>query len=155
MKQVTLSKKEKKSLSAEIQKIWGIANFFDENCFAAAVDDTYLLKDSEPVFFYDKDDRLVPCLKLLLKQNFLKRVVVNMGAVPFMAKGADLMRPGIVGVDAGLKEGEFVAIVDEDNMKPIAVGESLFSKEEMEDMESGKMVLNIHHVGDDIWNFGA
>jgi PUA domain protein len=153
MKQVTLSKKEKKALNDEIQKKWNLPNFFDDVGFVTAVDDTYILKDGEVVFFYDSEDRLLPCLRLLVKQNFLKNVIVNMGAVPYMVRGADLMRPGITGVDAGVKEGEIVAIVDENNLKPIALGEALFSKEEMESLEVGKMVLNLHHVGDDVWNF--
>jgi PUA domain protein len=42
-------------------------------------------------------------------------------------------------------------IKDEKYMKPIAVGEALFSKDDIEKMEKGKMVLNYHHVGDKVW----
>jgi PUA-domain protein len=153
MKQVTLGKKDKKKLNEEIKKSWNLDEFFDDDCLAAAVDDSYILKAGEIAFFYDEGGRLLPALKLLIKQNFLKKIIINMGAVPFIAKGADLMRPGIVGVDVGVKQGEIVVIMDERNMRPIAVGETLFSKEEMEGLEAGKMVLNLHHVGDDVWNF--
>jgi PUA domain protein len=150
MKQVTLSKKEIKGLNDELNSNYHLEDFFDTGDFVALVEDTYLLKDGNLMFFY-KGDLLLPSLRLLQKNNFLKNVVINMGAVPFMAKGADLMRPGIVGVDGDVAEGDIVAIVDEKNMKPIAVGQSLFSKEEMEKMEFGKMVLNLHYVGDDAW----
>ena len=151
MKQVTLSKKDIKDLNEEIKELYGREDFFAKSDFLKLADDTYIIRDSELVFFY-KEDLLLPALKLVLKDNFLKKIVVDMGAVPFAAKGADMMRPGIVCVDAGVKEKDVVAIVDEKNLKPIAVGQSLFSKEEIQEMEAGKIVLNLHHVGDEVWN---
>jgi PUA domain protein len=152
MKQTTLSKKDIKDLNKDIQANYGIEEFFSEDDFITLAADTYITCDGEIIFFY-KGDLLVPTLKVLLKKNFLKKVIINMGAVPFIAKGADLMRPGIVGVDAYVEEGNIIVIVDEKNMKPIAVGQSLFSKDEIEKMEVGKMILNLHHVGDEVWNF--
>jgi PUA domain protein len=154
MQQTTLSKRDINDLNEEVKDKYSIEGFFSEDDFVAMAEDTYILKDGELMFFY-KEELLLPSLRLLLKNNFLKKVTINMGAVPFIAKGADLMRPGIVGVDAYVEEGNIVAIVDEKNMKPIAVGQSLFSKEEMERMEVGKIVLNLHHVGDDVWNFSV
>ncbi len=152
MKQVSLSKKQIKSMNKEIFERYGAEDFIDKGANVALVEDEYVVADSEFLFFLH-EDKLVPTLRLLLRENFLKKIEVNMGAVPFMVKGADLMRPGIVGIDTDVKEGDFVAIVDENHNKPVAVGESLFSKEEMLGMETGKMILNIHHVGDDVWNF--
>ncbi|MFC1742075.1 DUF1947 domain-containing protein [Nanoarchaeota archaeon] len=154
MKQVTLRKRDIKSINEEIKKIYSVDDFFDVSDFVTSADDSYILKDGQVMFFY-KEDLIVPTLRSILKNNFLKNVVINMGAVPFMAKGADLMRPGIVGVDAYVCEGDIVAIVDENHLKPIAIGQSLFSKDEMQEMEVGKMVINLHHVGDDVWNFSA
>ncbi|MBU2561403.1 MAG: DUF1947 domain-containing protein [Nanoarchaeota archaeon] len=152
MRQITLSKKEIKGLNSEISTHYSIDEFFSKDDFVALAEDTYILRDGEIMFFY-KEDLLLPSLRLILQNNFLKNIVINMGAVPFIAKGADLMRPGIVGVDAYVEEGSIVAIVDEKNLKPIAVGQSLFSKDEMQEMEVGKVVLNLHYVGDDVWNF--
>ncbi|MBW2972019.1 DUF1947 domain-containing protein [Candidatus Woesearchaeota archaeon] len=152
MKQVTLSKKEIKGLNKEIDSSYHLEDFFDTDDFVTMAEDTYILKDGEVMFFY-KEDLLLPSLKLILQKNFLKNVIINMGAVPFIAKGADVMRPGVVGVDAYVEEGDMVAIVDENNLKPIAIGQSLFSKQEMQSMEVGKVVLNLHHVGDEAWNF--
>ncbi|HII72654.1 TPA: DUF1947 domain-containing protein [Candidatus Woesearchaeota archaeon] len=151
MKQQTLSKKDIKELNKELKQLYGIEEFFDKSNSVFMLDDEYVMSEDIILFFYH-ENKLVPTLHLLLKQNFLKKVEVNMGAVPFVVKGADIMRPGIVGVDPDVKEGDLVAVVDETHNKPLAVGESLFSKEEMIEMEAGKMVLNIHHVGDQVWN---
>ena len=84
----------------------------------------------------------------------LKRVVVDMGAVPHVAKGADVMAPGVVSADGEVAPGEGVAIVDERHGKPIAVGQALVPGAEMRSPK-GKVVKNMHHVGDEVWQFQA
>ena len=74
-----------------------------------------------------------------------------MGAVKFVVNGADVMRPGIVEIEEGIAKDEFVAVIDKNNKKPLAVGIALFSSEEMKGMNSGKVIKNIHYVGDELW----
>ena len=47
----------------------------------------------------------------------------------------------------------FVVIRDEKHSKPLAIGEALFSSEEISKMEKGKVILNLHYIGDKIWTF--
>lgn len=82
-----------------------------------------------------------------------KYVVVDMGAVKFMTNGADVMAPGIVDADKSIKEGDVVFIIEESHKKPLAVGISLTSGEEMIEENSGKSVKTIHYIGDEIWDF--
>jgi PUA domain protein len=76
-----------------------------------------------------------------------------MGAVKFVYNGADIMAPGIVEADSGIKVGDLVWIRDQKNLQPLAVGEAIVSGIEMVQSDKGKAVISIHHVGDDIWNF--
>ncbi len=80
----------------------------------------------------------------------LKKVVVDMGAVPFVTKGADIMAPGIVSADEKIEAGEIILVVDERHGKPLAVGRALVGGAEIKGPK-GKVVKNLHHVGDDIW----
>ena len=73
-----------------------------------------------------------------------------MPAVPFIAKGADVMRPGIKELDE-FSKNSFVVIVDENNRKPLAVGLALFSSVEINSLEKGRTIRTIHFVGDPIW----
>jgi PUA-domain protein len=115
-------------------------------------DDEIILIDNEPKFFlYEK--KIYPVLKTILENNVINEIVVDMGAVPYAAKGADMMRPGITEIPLDLKKNDVVAIVDEKHRKPIAIGISLFSYEELKEMKSGRAVKNIHYVGDEIWNY--
>jgi PUA-domain protein len=81
-----------------------------------------------------------------------KYVVVDMGAVKFMTKGADVMSPGITKADPNIHKGDFVIIVDENYHKPLAIGRSLISGDEMTQNTQGKAVKNLHFIGDEIWN---
>lgn len=80
----------------------------------------------------------------------LRRVAVDMGAVPHVANGADIMVPGIVSAQADIKAGEVVVVVDERHGKPLAVGLALLPGPKMSG-QKGKAVKNLHHVGDKAW----
>ncbi len=116
------------------------------------VEDQYkiILINKKPSFFYYQD-RIVPTLKFLQENDTLKKITVDMGAVKFVVNGADVMRPGIVEIEEGIAKDEFVAVIDKNNKKPLAVGIALFSSEEMKGMNSGKVIKNIHYVGDELW----
>ena len=115
-------------------------------------DDKYklILVNKKPEFFYYQD-KVVPTLKLLQKKEVLKTITVDMGAVKFVINGADIMRPGIVDIEDGINENDFIVIVDVNNQKPLAVGIALLDSEEMRSATSGKVIKNIHYVGDELW----
>jgi PUA-domain protein len=115
-------------------------------------DDNLILINNEPMFFYH-ENKLIPTLKHLLKNNILKKITVDMGAVRFVVAGADVMKPGIVNLEEGIQKEEFVSIVDAAHGKPLAIGEVLFSGEEIKSMASGKVIKNIHWIGDKIWSY--
>ncbi len=83
--------------------------------------------------------------------SFLPKIVVDMGAVPHVCKGADLMAPGIVKVDGDFKTGDLLLIVDERHGKPLAIGVALIDSGVMRGLKHGKVVRNIHYVGDRLW----
>ena len=82
----------------------------------------------------------------------LRRVVIDMGAVPHIANGADIMGPGVVSADAEIKAGDAVAVVDERHGKPLAIGLALVPGMSMR-APKGKVIKNIHYVGDEVWQF--
>ena len=150
MKQINLSKKEIKALNLEINNMINSEDFFSIKDKLSLVNDDFITKDGKLLFFYSAN-KLIPSIKLLQQKNLLKHIIIDMGAVPFITKGSDLMRPGIVGISSDVEKGEIVAIKDEKNMVTLAIGKALFSKNEIEEMKAGKVILNLHHVGDKIW----
>jgi len=81
------------------------------------------------------------------------KVVVNMGAVPYICNGANVMAPGIVRFEGQFREGDFVLVADEKHGKPIAVGEIIYDMDAAKKATHGIVVRNVHFVGDKIWNF--
>jgi PUA domain protein len=78
-------------------------------------------------------------------------VVVDMGAVGFVSKGADIMAPGIIDADLDIKKGDLVWICDEKHHKPLAIGKALMRGEDMKTKKAGKAIKNLHYVGDRLW----
>lgn len=81
-------------------------------------------------------------------------VTVDMGAVPFVTNGADVMGPGIVEADPGIEEGDMVWIQDVNNRAPLAVGVSLRPAAALLAREKGKAIKMVHFVGDKLWKSG-
>ncbi len=152
-----LSKKDIKKIKNELKEFFGDVDEIipkKGNVEIAIADDfEIILVDKEPIAF-KKDDKVIPTLRLLLKKLPDKNlVVVDMGAIKFLIKGADVMAPGIVDADENINEGDVVFVVDENHKKPICIGIALMSGKEMKEEDKGKAVENIHYVGDKLWNF--
>jgi PUA-domain protein len=81
------------------------------------------------------------------------KVVVDMGAVPYVCKGATVMAPGIVRFEGEFGVGEFVVVVDVKFGKALAVGESLMDAETARQTKKGPVVKTLHYVGDKIWDY--
>ncbi|MCK5282906.1 MAG: DUF1947 domain-containing protein [Nanoarchaeota archaeon] len=151
MKHKTLSNKEKREINDVIRKY----NFeFSKGDIVEFIETDYnVLKSNNEVLFFYLENDIYPSLKFVLKHpDCLKKIVVDMGAVKFVVNGADIMRPGVVDIDNDIKENEVILVVDIDNKKPLAIGNALMNSGDMRNMDSGKVIKNIHYVGDKIWN---
>lgn len=116
-----------------------------------------VVKDSEIVFVdgnavaVRQNRELVPVLTNASAVDSLPQVVVDMGAVPHVVGGADIMRPGIRKIKGEFEERQFVVVVDEKHGKHLAIGKALMGSGPMFEAKKGKVVKNIHYVGDPIW----
>ena len=154
----SLSKKEKKVLIEELSKydmFKGKINVND-NVEEAKVRDEERGKEYLVYFvngkpmIWKKGDKYLP---ILCGQDVEgPSVVVDEGAVRFITKGADVMRPGIVKFEGNFKKGDIVLVRAVTLPFPIAVGEALYDKDEMEGMKRGKVVKNLHHLGDELFS---
>lgn len=79
-------------------------------------------------------------------------VTVDMGAVRFLANGADVMAPGILDADPRIEKGDMVWVRDQKNLRPLCVGRAIMDGPEMVSSTSGKAIETLHYVGDPIFN---
>jgi PUA-domain protein len=114
--------------------------------------------DQTLVFFADgkplilrKQGMLFPSLKFEELVNAMPQIVVDMGAVAHVANGAQIMRPGIRQFKGEFAKGELVVIVDEKFNKAIALGVAEMDSEAMKSLTKGRVINNIHYVGDEPW----
>ncbi len=108
-----------------------------------------ILVDDEPVLVY-VEGLYVPYLDALNRFGGYGYVTVDKGAVKYIANGADVMRPGIVSYTT-FEEGGLVVVRVEDYGNPIAVGKALVDSKSLASIKRGRVVLNLHHIGDDAW----
>ena len=77
-------------------------------------------------------------------------VTVDMGAVKFVCKGANVMRPGIIKF-SDFESGEIVCVIEESQNKFLAVGKAEMSSKEAQDASKGEVIKNMHYISDDFW----
>lgn len=148
-----LKKKKIKQIKNDLGEYGGLLENKKNVEILEAEPNSFILVDGEP-YIIIIDDKAFPTLKAALDNEIDgKSVTVDMGAVRFVTNGADIMSPGIVAADDGISPGDIVLIVDETHNKPLAIGISLITGEEMVENDSGKAIETKHYVGDEIWNF--
>ncbi|MDH5807252.1 MAG: DUF1947 domain-containing protein [Candidatus Methanomethylicaceae archaeon] len=95
------------------------------------------------------NEEIIPPLREEFLEN-LPKVIVDMGAIPHIVNGADVMAPGIRNInDVNLEE--IVVVIDEKHGKPIAIGKMIMNSKEILEKRKGKAIKNLHYVGDYLW----
>ena len=143
------SRLRSKDAEKELQQ-YGI-KLYKEDIIEILEEKYKILTINKQLAFFFHQDQWVPTLKYLQTNALLKTITIDMGAVRFIVNGADLMRPGIVEMDRLMQKDEPVAIIDQNNKKPLAVGIALYDSTTILSLTSGKVVKNIHYVGDELW----
>jgi predicted RNA-binding protein (TIGR00451 family) len=113
-------------------------------------ENNYLYVDNALCFFKLEETTIwIPTLPLLIsKKVSLPKLVVDKGAIPFVLKGADIMRPGVVTADEFIKNA-IVMIVDETMHQPIGVAKTLYCSQELLLQKTGKVAESLHFYGDE------
>jgi malignant T-cell-amplified sequence len=99
------------------------------------------------------DEEYLPFLTEIEMLKKFPNVMVDVGAIKFMCKGANLMRPGIKKFTEFEKD-QLVCIIEESHHKFLAVGKAIVSSTELETMEKGEVIKNMHYISDKFWETG-
>ena len=109
----------------------------------------YLL-DSKP-FAISTASGLFPSLLNDHVLQTLPSIIVDMGAIPHICNGADVMRPGIREIHGEFEKGAVLLVKDVKFGKSIGICVAETSSESMQTMGKGKAAQNVHYVGDSFW----
>ncbi len=107
--------------------------------------------DGKPLIAHLKDVML-PTLQFEKALQVLPKIIINMGAVPYVCNGADIMAPGIVKIEGNFNPNDYVLVIDERHRKPLAIATALTDSQTALSLRRGKIAKNIHYVGDSLWN---
>jgi PUA domain protein len=151
-----LKSKDAKKIALEISEKFGIKieQFFDSKVRVESYNVesfTVFLFNGRPLLAKSND---ILFFTLIFEKIFslFPKIVVDMGAVPFVCKGADVMAPGIREIRGEFEENSLLLVVDERHGKPLAVGLAMLPSEEMKKTKHGKAIKSLHYVGDKLWD---
>lgn len=149
LKRKVLGRRDVRSLKEEAGSLLGSV---DTNAVSQAT-----LEDGSTVYMFFKEiilarkkDILFPTL-INSAIDDLPSALVDMGAIPYVCNGADVMAPGIMDIVGEFEKDGLLVIRDVKHRKALGIGAALYSSEEMRGLKKGKAILNLHYVGDKIW----
>ncbi|PIW33450.1 MAG: RNA-binding protein [Nitrosopumilales archaeon CG15_BIG_FIL_POST_REV_8_21_14_020_37_12] len=153
MKSNLISKSETSALLKTVSEKWGIETPKIKNLKVHQISDEAQIITGQGIKILKVDDRYLPFLSETAMLEKFPHVIVDMGAIKFMCKGANVMRPGIKS-HSEFQKDSIVCIVEESQHKFLAVGKALVSSKELETMQKGEVVKNLHYISDKFWETG-
>ncbi|MHA1942222.1 MAG: PUA domain-containing protein [Candidatus Hodarchaeales archaeon] len=129
------------SLKKQIQFI-----FHDE-----ASNKKYLYNKNQEMTFFFYESFFLPTLMFIRSFPEIQFPIIQVdeGAVKFIISGADIFTQGIVNIDQEFKENSILLILNPQK-SVLCIGKSLLNSKLMKET-AGKGILNIHYLGDRIW----
>jgi PUA domain protein len=139
-----LSKKDAKELSKAAIEIG--FDFEPEKMIVIDKDSKVLIGNG---IFILTENRILPFIADK-RVDLLPEISVDEGAVKHIINGASVMRPGVTKIDERVKKDGIVKVTFENQV--ICIGFSLYDSSEMEKLEKGAVVKNVHRKGDKFWD---
>ena len=153
MKSNLISKSETAKLLEKISKRWNISFPKIKNLKIHQISEQSQIITGNEMKILNVDDEYIPFLSETEMLKKFPYVMVDMGAVKFMCNGANVMRPGIK-KHSEFEKDNMVCIIEESQNKFLAVGKALVSSQDIENMEKGEIIKNIHYISDKYWEIG-
>ncbi|MFX0015202.1 MAG: PUA domain-containing protein [Promethearchaeota archaeon] len=103
------------------------------------------------VRFFKFENQYLPTIQLIREHPYIgfPVVKVDQGAVHHILNGADIFAQGIASIDREFNAGSIIMVSNPQNAI-IALGKSLNSSVELPTLK-GRVILNVHYLGDSIW----
>lgn len=148
-----LKTKEAKQIIDQVNQTLRVSFDKDEvvEVVESDVGEVYLI-GGKPLLFKSVN-RVLPTLLFSEFTTKAPKVIVDMGAIPYVCKGATVMAPGIVRIEGEFGVGDLVLVVDMKHGKALALGESLIDSTTAQQTKKGPVVKTLHYVSDKIWDY--
>ena len=153
MKSNLISKSETSNLLKAISNRWDLDMPKIKNLKVHQISDKDQIITGRDMKILKIENEYLPFLSETELLEKFPKVMVDMGAVKFMCKGANVMRPGIK-KNTEFEKGNIVCIIEESQHKFLAVGRANVSSTELSKIEKGEIIENMHYISDKFWEIG-
>ena len=150
MKSNLISKSETASIMKQISEEWKIELPKIKNLRFHHITDSEIIITGDGITAIKIDDKILPHLSEIELLKKFPYITVDMGAIKFVCKGANIMRPGITKL-TDFNDGEIICVVEESNNKFLSVGIAKMSSIKANSTETGMVVENLHYISDKFW----
>ena len=150
MKSNLISKSETSKILEQINSQWKIELPKQKNIKTHEVDEKGVIITGDGITAVKIGDDILPFLDDIPILEKFPYVTVDMGAIKFVCKGANVMRPGITKF-SDFESGEIVCVIEESQKKFLAVGKAKMSSKELDGTSKGEVIKNMHYVSDNFW----
>ena len=150
MKSNLISKSETSKILEQINSQWKIELPKQKNIKTHEVDEKGVIITGNGITAVKIGDDILPFLDDIPILEKFPYVTVDMGAIKFVCKGANVMRPGITKF-SDFESGEIVCVIEESQKKFLAVGKAKISSIELDETNKGEVIKNMHYISDNFW----
>jgi len=150
LKSNLISKSETSKILEQINSQWKIELPKQKNIKTHEVDEKGVIITGDGITAVKIGDDILPFLDDISILEKFPYVTVDMGAIKFVCKGANVMRPGITKF-SDFESGEIVCVIEESQKKFLAVGKAKMSSKELDGTSKGEVIKNMHYISDNFW----
>jgi len=150
LKSNLISKSETSKILEQINSQWKIELPKQKNIKTHEVDEKGVIITGDGITAVKIGDDILPFLDDIPILEKFPYVTVDMGAIKFVCKGANVMRPGITKF-SDFESGEIVCVIEESQKKFLAVGKAKISSKKLDETNKGEVIKNMHYISDNFW----
>jgi len=156
LRRQVVSKHDSRDLIAELERSSGIRLGVPRHAQVEILepdDETkFIIVDGRYTFVSGIEGGYLPFVGSSDAVRLFPSLTIDEGAVKYIIKGADVMRPGISKYDDWGEAGKLVVVREDKKGRAVAVGRAAVASSEMAGLSKGSCVKNLHHAGDKFWS---
>tara|TARA_B100001179_G_scaffold198618_1_gene158189 strand:- start:80 stop:556 length:477 start_codon:yes stop_codon:yes gene_type:complete len=150
LKSNLISKSETAKIFEELNTQWKMELPKQKNVRTHQIDENGIIITGKGITAIKIGEDILPFLGNAQILEKFPYVIVDMGAIKFVCKGANVMRPGITKF-SDFEKGEIVCVIEESQHKFLAVGRAEIPSSELAETNKGEVIKNMHYISDVFW----
>ena len=150
MKSNLISKSETAKIFDQLNTQWKMELPKQKNVRTHQIDEKRIIITGKDITAVKIGDYILPFLDEVSILEKFPYVIVDMGAIKFVCKGANVMRPGITKF-SDFEKGDIVCVIEESQHKFLAVGKAEIPSSQLNETNKGEVIKNMHYISDIFW----